>query len=231
MAPATRSTHGLTITMRQLIGHYAIWLLLLVNPARLFQHINSLAWYRDMLRAWVDELALQPTQLILEVGCATGALTEYIAAQGMTATGVDAAATMIRRALAQPTRRGNYQVGDATQLAFATASFDAVLAASLLNIMATPEILLRELTRLCRAGGRVAVLVPQTGYGAAAITQFIRSNHLNGFSAAAFSFWQQHAPKMRLVAIAHLLRNAGLRNLTVTSYLNGMVIAVSGIKI
>lgn len=216
--------------MRHFVGQIQILLLLLFSPARLFQRINALDWYRAMLHAWVDALALQSRQRVLEVGCATGALTEYIAANGMAVTGIDASAAMIHRAQAQRPRRAEFLIGDATTLPFATDSFDAVLAASLLNIIATPDRLMRELARVCQPGGAVAVLVPQRGFGPLQIAQYIRANSLTGFSAAALRFWLQRVPKMSVADIeAHFL-NVGIKIHTVTTHLNGMVVAVSGLK-
>ncbi len=59
-----------------------IKLLILFRPAVLFDRINQLNWYKNTLRQWVDDQSFTTKSKVLEVGCASGALTAYIAKSG-----------------------------------------------------------------------------------------------------------------------------------------------------
>lgn len=47
---------------------------------------------------------------------------------------------------------------DAEKLAFANSSFDCVTAPYVLSVTPNPEVMLREMARVCRPGGRILVL-------------------------------------------------------------------------
>ena len=107
---------------------------------------------------------------LLEVGVGTGAhLREYPASCRVTA--IDLSMAMLERA--RGLIDGGNQLAmsfaqmDATRLAFADASFDAVYAPHVVNVVSDPVAMGREMVRVCRPGGRVVLLnhfdgVPET---------------------------------------------------------------------
>jgi arsenite methyltransferase len=106
--------------------------------------------------------ALQPTrgERVLDVGCGTGRLGDYVA--GLVApdgevVGVDPLPLRIELA-ARKNPRFKAQVGRAEDLsAFPDASFDVVYANSVLHWVADKPRALREALRVLRAGGRLGV--------------------------------------------------------------------------
>lgn len=106
---------------------------------------------------------LRPGLRLLDVGCGPGTITAGLAervAPGPV-TAVDAAPAALAAARAETARRGlagiAFAVGDATALGFADASFDVVHAHQVLQHLADPVRALRELRRVCRPDGVVAV--------------------------------------------------------------------------
>ena len=102
-------------------------------------------------------------------------------------TAVDLSLPMLERARRQAARSpaGSISLAqmDATNLAFPAASFDAVYAPHVLNVVADPLAMGRELLRVCRPNGRVVFLnhfagIPET-------TNL--TNAIAGRLAAAFS--------------------------------------------
>ena len=95
---------------------------------------------------------------------------------------------------------------DATQLAFADRSFDAVYAPHVVNVVPDPAAIGREIARVCRPDGRVVLLnhfdgVPET-------TNL--TNHVAGRIANLFSVnWK--------IQLDDFLRQAGLEAITVES--------------
>ena len=93
---------------------------------------------------------------VLDVGCGRGDLCAAAAARGARPTGVDLADGMV--AAAREAHPGlAFRVGDAEELPFAPAAFDAVLAAFVVNHLPHPERAASEWRRVLAPGGRVAV--------------------------------------------------------------------------
>jgi SAM-dependent methyltransferase len=100
---------------------------------------------------------------VLDLGCGTGELADAIAAAGMNATGCDISPEMLQRAtLANPSGTVDWiQLDPGWQaLPFATMTFDAVVAASVLEYVDDPVTVLRECRRVLRPGGVVLCTVP-----------------------------------------------------------------------
>jgi SAM-dependent methyltransferase len=104
----------------------------------------------------LDAAGVGPGVRVLDVGCGPGDLCAAAAARGARPVGVDLAGGMVRAAeRAHPELEFRY--GDAEDLPFGDASFDAALAAFVVNHLPHPERAARELRRVLRPGGRVAV--------------------------------------------------------------------------
>lgn len=107
---------------------------------------------------------------VLEVGVGTGGdLLEYPAACSVIA--IDLSMAMLEHARGRVDGVDGSKVSfaqmDATKLAFADASFDAVYAPHVVNVVPDPPAVGREMARVCRPGGRVVLLnhfdgVPET---------------------------------------------------------------------
>lgn len=109
---------------------------------------------------------LRPGMEVLDVGCGPGTITVELAqltAPGRT-IGIDPAAEVIDGARAlgtDPTAgqgtRVDFRVGDVMSLPFADESFDVVHAHQVLQHLVDPVGALRQMARVCRPGGLIAV--------------------------------------------------------------------------
>lgn len=117
------------------------------------------------LNLWMVELlAVEPADRILEVGFGPGvALAALLAraSKGWVA-GVDVSDAMVRQARSRhgaAIAAGRLEVhqGDATALTFADATFDKVCGAHVLYFWPDPERTVRELRRVLRPGGSLAL--------------------------------------------------------------------------
>jgi SAM-dependent methyltransferase len=100
---------------------------------------------------------------VLDLGCGTGELASAVAAAGMRATGCDISPEMLdRAAAADPAGAVDWvQLDPGWQvLPFAPETFDAVVAASVLEYVGDPTAVLLECCRVLRPGGIALCTVP-----------------------------------------------------------------------
>jgi trans-aconitate methyltransferase len=100
----------------------------------------------------VSLLAPQPGEQILDVGCGTGHLTAQIAESGAQVVGVDQSTSMIAAAR-QTFPNLKFEVADARELSF-DATFDAVFSNAALHWIQEPELVIRNIWKALRPGGR-----------------------------------------------------------------------------
>jgi SAM-dependent methyltransferase len=83
-----------------------------------------------------------------------------VARRGATVIGDDIAGDLLEAARANARAENlpiEYQIGDAETLPFADGSFDAVVSTCGVMFASRPEAAARELARVCRTGGRIAL--------------------------------------------------------------------------
>jgi ubiquinone/menaquinone biosynthesis C-methylase UbiE len=100
---------------------------------------------------FLDFLGVQAGMRVLEVGSGLGILASAVAARGADVVGVERSREQIAAAAPGVT----YREGDAHQLDFDDASFDLVYARYLLEHVADPERVVREMRRVAKPGARV----------------------------------------------------------------------------
>jgi SAM-dependent methyltransferase len=106
---------------------------------------------------FVEFLAVAPGARVLEVGSGIGLLAVAVAdsATGVRVVGVERSPVQIAAAARSP--KVEYHECDALALPFPNASFDAAYARYLLEHVSRPDLVLAEMRRVVRAGGRVAI--------------------------------------------------------------------------
>lgn len=132
--------------------------------ARLESRAQDDAFAR-LLDKYLTHLAIPPAARVLEVGCGTGAVLRSLARRGDfngQAVGVDQCRTFVETAsrFAQAEHvddRLTFKVGDAHHLDFPTASFDVVIAHTLISHVTAPLAVLSEMARVVRPGGSAVI--------------------------------------------------------------------------
>lgn len=114
--------------------------------------------------AAVAELGLHPGDAVLDAGCGTGRalppLRSAVGPQG-TVIGADLTPAMLAAALrAGRGDSGQLLLTDVARLPLRAESLDAVFAAGLIAHLPQPDVNLRELARVVRPGGRLALFHP-----------------------------------------------------------------------
>lgn len=111
--------------------------------------------------AAVRALDLRKGQRILEVGVGTGlSLNTY--PDGTEVTGIDISEPMLKHARARAHEALGRSISirrmDAQAMSFADSSFDHVIAPYVISVVPDPRRVMREIARVCRPGGTVAVV-------------------------------------------------------------------------
>jgi SAM-dependent methyltransferase len=123
------------------------------------------AAHARVVRRFLGFVPVRPRDRVLEVGCGTGAVLRHLAAKVGAAgqvVGVDPSQQLLaaaRRGL--PAEPGSPPIalheGDGAQLPFEDGRFDVTLAVTVLLHVADPMVVVKEMLRVTRVGGRVAV--------------------------------------------------------------------------
>jgi ubiquinone/menaquinone biosynthesis C-methylase UbiE len=111
-------------------------------------------------RDFYERLNVAPGCRFLDVGCGSGQLALIAAKDGLEVTGVDIASNLVERARARAQGEGlqaRFEEADAEVLPFEDASFDVV--ASLIGAMFAPrpDLVAKELLRVCKPGETIAM--------------------------------------------------------------------------
>jgi ubiquinone/menaquinone biosynthesis C-methylase UbiE len=118
----------------------------------------------ELLAAWLSD-AVGPATRLLDLGCGTGTHALALAERGHAVVGVDFAPGMLASAAEKARRRGVAlelrQADLDLPLPFPDASFDGVMCSYVLQVIARPVELLRELRRIMRPGASLVVEVPR----------------------------------------------------------------------
>ena len=120
-------------------------------------HAGIYEMCKDDYPQMLDELALEPFEDVLDVGCGTGAVLELLHGEypGKHLTGLDLTPKMIEAARAKQLGNVRFVVGDAEALPFESQSFDAALCSNSFHHYPHPERFFAEAARVLRPGGRL----------------------------------------------------------------------------
>jgi len=111
-------------------------------------------------RAFYEQLDIPAGCELLDVACGSGQVALWAARDGVNASGVDIAPNLIQRAQARAKAEGlnaRFVEGDAEALPFEDASFDVVTSLFGAMFAPHPDLVARELLRVCSPGGTIAM--------------------------------------------------------------------------
>jgi len=166
------------------------------------------------LRFVVETTGAGPTDRTLDVACGPGLLACAFAEVAAHATGIDLVPAMIAQAETRQTELGldnvGWHVGDVDPLPFDDDSFDIVTCRYAFHHFPRPGAVLAEMARVCRPGGRVAVIdVAASPDEAKAAT----------FNQMEVRRDPSHVRALPLEELRSLFGGAGLADPTLTTYL------------
>lgn len=175
---------------------------------------GSGGWAR-ILEAFAAFVEAQPGQRLLDVGSGPGALVRQMARRGCHAVGVDADPGMVARAeeLAAGLKGAEFRQGSVLGLPFGDGEFDVVTATNVIFLLPEPVAGLREMARVCKTGGRVAMLNPAARLTEAAARTYAVEAGLSEVDTLSLTHWGRIAeghPRFTRSDLKTMLPAAGL---------------------
>ena len=155
------------------VGHVAGWVM-----GRRSSNVARNRWA-------VQVLDVQPSERVIELGCGPGVAIAALATRATRGlvVGVDHSEVMIRQARRRngaAIRAGRVRLirAPVERLSISDGPFDAALAVNTVGMWPDPTARLRELSRLLRPGGRIALVSQPRCPGATAVTSAAAANEL-----------------------------------------------------
>jgi len=171
-------------------------------------------WSRLVAPRFVDFTGVPERGRMLDVGSGTGSLAFAIAERSRRAQvlGIDPSKEYVAYAISRNPfpDRASFEVGDAEQLHFPDASFDASLSLLVFNFIPDPNKALSELRRVTKPGGRLSTAVWDYGVGMRMLRTFWDGAiHID---PEAEKLDERHMPLCRAGELSSLWRRSGLEN-------------------
>ena len=173
-------------------------------------------WSRLVAPRLVEFAHLPNEGRVLDVGCGTGSLAFAIAAltTRTSVLGIDPSAEYVAYAAGRNlfSHRATFQVGDAQQLDFPDACFEAALSLIAFNFIPDPRRALLELLRVIKPGGSLSAAVWEYGAGMRMLRTFWDAAVDTDPDAEQLD--EKHMPFCRPGELAALWGVAGLENIS-----------------
>jgi ubiquinone/menaquinone biosynthesis C-methylase UbiE len=139
------------------------------HGAQVVEQFTRQAWgYAEMTEKYgsgydpIDLIDVGPEDIVLDVACGTGRLTLPLAATARHVTGFDITPAMVDIARKAQVEAGvaniDWRIGNVHALPFADDSFSLVTCGLAAHHFTEPATVLAEMRRVCRPGGRIAVM-------------------------------------------------------------------------
>ena len=180
------------------------------SEARAYERFMG-RWSRNMAPLLVRFAGVRDGDDVLDVGSGTGALTAAVVevAPSSRIAGIDPSAPYVALARSQhESPRISFEVGDAQQMRFGTASFDRVLSLLVVNFIPDARKALGEMKRVTKPKGTIAAAVWDYGDGMEMLRVFW--DEAVALHPASASKDERHMRFCRPGELAALWREAGL---------------------
>jgi ubiquinone/menaquinone biosynthesis C-methylase UbiE len=162
---------------------------MLPKDADYFLELQTQTGWGKTLHGFAEWCDPQPNWQTLDVGCGPGLLPAIFSRLGCRAVGVDIDPQMFQPTPLHPA----IVVADGSNLPFNLHAFDLVTATNLLFLLPQPSVVLIEVKRFLRPGGRLAMLNPSPFLNVRAAIAFAQERGLQGMARDTLINWARRA--------------------------------------
>ena len=129
------------------------------------------------INAVLNNVDIEPNNIILDLGCGTGLLFEHIRNSGKLLVGLDSSIRLLEMAKIQAKRRPNITIirGEADHTPFRPGIFHIVLSITLLQNMPNPLTTLHEIKRIGRCNVTIIVTALKAKFTREAFTRLLEN--------------------------------------------------------
>jgi 2-polyprenyl-3-methyl-5-hydroxy-6-metoxy-1,4-benzoquinol methylase len=167
----------------------------------------------EAMRLLLKALELTPSETVLDVGCGPGLVATAIAPHVASVTGIDITPAMITQAEKSQTEKKltnlSWQVADVNQLPFREADFSRVVSRYTFHHFLQPQMVLKEMIRVCQPGGLVVVADAFTLEEQEKADQYNTMEKLRDPS---------HTRALRRSELQQLFEDSGLKDIQISFY-------------
>ncbi len=130
--------------------------------SKIYDFVNPFFYSDEMRKTVVDFADLKKDSKVVEIGCGTGFTTAEIVRRvgEENVTAVDLTPEQMIKAIKR-FPKANFLRGDAENLPFRDASFDASISAGSIEYWPNPQRGIEEMARVTKPGGKVVILAPR----------------------------------------------------------------------
>ena len=145
--------------------------------------------YDDIARRLLDLANLSQEKIILDVGCGTGILSERLTGRCHRIFCLDPSVRMISECRERLADKAVYINGTADKIPYPDGYFDAVLSSMVLGMLPNQKLATKEMLRVLRPGGTIAVATHGPGHYKEGIEACLKSSGKLPLIGYRFEFW------------------------------------------
>ncbi|MCM3717221.1 class I SAM-dependent methyltransferase [Fictibacillus phosphorivorans] len=169
---------------------------------------------------------------ILDVGCGTGRLLLRGAEEANKVVGVDLSSEMVKASIQQffyheLSGKSEFLIADAENLPFDEDSFHLALSTCVMFLLPDPSKGIKEIRRVLRKDGQMAMFNPSEKMSQAAAAQYAKENDISGFERIALLKWSNVSTRRHRYTpdeMTKLLKELGFTEVTHKEVLGGLAI-------
>ena len=194
--------------------------LMAISQATMFERLLTQKFYKDLLVEQIEHAGFAPGSSLLEIGCGPGALGALTTPGTFELTGFDASSAMLRRAGQRAGKPYSRLIqGRVPELPFPDASFDGAFCASLIHLVAAPDVVLQQIERVLRPGATLLIAGPEPGFTPQAIEHLSQTYKLGAFERGAIRLWSSTKKRLGSDELQKLMNTTGFESLDTIQHL------------
>jgi ubiquinone/menaquinone biosynthesis C-methylase UbiE len=197
-----------------------------------FDSMARTSWLKQIHDTLKEKTGSWKEKDVLDVGCGTGRLLMRGAEEANRLVGVDLSSEMVKASIQQffyheLSGKSEFLVADAEKLPFTDDTFDLALSTCVMFLLPDPEQGIKEIHRVLKMGGQIAMLNPTEKMSQETAAQYAKENDISGFERTALLKWSNVSTRRHRYTkdeMTELLTNLHFTEISHNEVLGGLAI-------